>query len=109
MKRSVISRVALMLILVLLNRFACPVTFFAVLSSTVLVNLSGALLLVQIMTLLFIGGVALLFRNILTLLLRYSVYLRHLDGMAHLLIHCGDMGLLNSGAVFPWLIPTLLF
>jgi len=104
-----ISGVALMIVMVFLNRFTDVIAFLGILSSTILVNLGCALLLVYIVTFFFILGLTDLFRNFLTLLLRHSVNLGNLNSVAHLLIHGGGVRLLNSGTVLPWLIPTLLF
>jgi len=103
-----ISSVALLLVMILLNRFTDVVTFLGILSPTILVNLGCALLLIHIVAFFFILGVTDLFRNFLTLLLRHSVDLRNLNSVALLLVHSGGVRLLDRGTVLPWLIPALL-
>ena len=67
------------------------------------------LVLVLSIALLFISGMTLPLRNILALLLRHAFYLRHLDRVALLLIVGSGEWLLHRVTLLSGFIPTLLF
>jgi len=104
-----VSCVALVLLFVLLHRFAGIVTLLAVFCPAFIVNGSVALLFINSVAFLLVLGLALLLRNILTFLFRNRVDLGNLDGVTLLFIDSGGKGLLHIVTLLTRFIPALIF
>merc|ERR1711915_1066463 len=70
--------------------------------------LSITFLLIPCRTFLLIPSMAFLLRNIMALLFRNAFSPGNLDSVAFLFIYSGCVRLLDSVALLPWFIPTLL-